>query len=95
MLSNNYHPKGRDDLLKRDLEDGGVLYDQETSQIYTLNTTAALIWEYCDKNNSIKEIAGELAETCNLTMEDILEDVRKIISGFHSKGLLEADSKTP
>ena len=88
VMQNDYSPKRREDLLKRDLEDGCVLYDEKTTQVYTLNTTAALIWEYCDSKSSIEQIAEELANASNHNKEEMLEDVRKIVTDFHEKGLL-------
>ena len=93
MISDHYHPEMRKDLRKRDLEDGCVLFDPKTSQVYTLNTTAALICEYCDKNHTIKQIAKELASTCDLTIDVVLEDVRKTILDFQNNGLLSFSSE--
>ena len=84
----DYCPKGREDLLKRDLEDGCVLYDEKTSQVYTLNTTAALIWEYCDGQNTIEKIADEIAEVCGRSKDEMIEDVQKTIIDFNEKALL-------
>jgi len=84
----DYCPKGREDLLKRDLEDGCVLYDEKTSQVYTLNTTAALIWEYCDGKTTIKEIADEIADVCSCSREDMIKDIQKTITDFDEKSLL-------
>ena len=93
VIQNDYSPKRREDLLKRDLEDGCVLYDEKTSQVYTLNTTAALIWEYCDSKTSIEQIAEELADASDSKKEEMIEDVRKIITDFHKKGLLHTESE--
>jgi hypothetical protein len=87
-FENDYRPKGREDLLKRDLDDGCVLYDEKTSQVYTLNTTAALIWEYCDGNTTIEEIAEEIASAGNLNKDEAIKDVQKTIADFNEKALL-------
>jgi len=85
----DYCPKRREDLLKRDLEDGCVLYDEKTSQVYTLNTTAALIWEYCDGRTAIEKIADEIAEVCSRSKEQMIQDVQKTIADFNGKSLLQ------
>ena len=92
MITHDYRPIKRDNLQKRDLEDGLVLHDQQTSQVFTLNTTAALIWEYCDGNTSVEVIAQELATACNVKKEDMLKDVINIITDFQVKGLLKIES---
>ncbi len=92
MISNDYRPKGREDLHKEDLEDGCALYDPKTSRVYTLNTTAALVWEYCDENHTLKQIAGEVAPACELTVDEVMEDVRNIILDFQNKRLLSFSS---
>jgi hypothetical protein len=90
-MVDTYCPKGRDNLLKRDLNDGTVLHDEKTSQIYTLNTTAALIWEYCDGKTSLKEITAELVDLCEKNPEELMQDVKSTIQDFQSKGLLEEE----
>jgi len=89
MISKTYHPKQREDLLQRNLEDGCVLVTKEQSQVCTLNTTAALIWMYCDGDYSVEKIAKEIATTCDKEINDVLSDIQKTILDFQNKGLLE------
>jgi hypothetical protein len=92
MISNDCHPKGREDLHKEDLEDGCALSDPKTYRVYTSNTTATLVWEYCDENHTLKQIAGEDTLAGELTVDEVLEDVRNIILDFQNKKLLSLPS---
>ena len=93
MFSKTYRPKRKKDFLQNDLEDGCVILMKEQSQVCTLNTTAALIWVYCDGSHSVERIAEELALTCDKEMADVLEDVKKTILDFQDKGLLVDDAQ--
>ncbi len=49
-------------LIVKDLPDETLVYDLENDKAHCLNQTAARIWQYCDGNRSIAEIA-ELMST--------------------------------
>ena len=89
----DFCPKRREDLLKRDLEDGCVLYDQSIKKVFTLNTTAALIWEYCDGSTTIDTLAQELSIAGGKKKEEVLEDVKSVISDFQEKKLLQIENE--
>ena len=91
MISDNYYPKKRNDILQEDLEEGCILYNKKKNEVYTLNISAAFVWEYCDGHNNLEQIAQDLATSCNLKVEDVIDEVRKIIINFQKNSLLIAD----
>ena len=59
-------PRARtDQLLCRNLPDGLMLYDPTRHHAYTLNRTAALVWQQCDGRTSIAAMAAQLQQTLN------------------------------
>jgi hypothetical protein len=81
-------PHVRSDVQYRELEDGGVVYDTAAERIHTLNVTAAYIWNCCDGSRNVAQIASELEQLLNVSLEKALTDVRESITYFQNEGLL-------
>lgn len=82
-------PKRKDSLVLEEMDDDIMLADFTGSQIHTLNPTAAAIWEMCDGEHTLEQIAGELADHYGIGVEAVLQDVEKVVGDFSEKGLLE------
>jgi hypothetical protein len=95
MLDDDFCPRRSDNILIRELDDGTVLHDEKTSQVYTLNTTAALIWECCDGKTPIREMVKELTGVSDMKPDELLQDVRGIVQDFQKKGLLQEEPEHP
>jgi len=91
MINDEFCPRKREDILVRGLDDGTVLHDEKTSQVFTLNTTAALIWEYCDGETPIREMVKELSGVSDMKPDELLQDVRGIVQDFEKRGLLQKE----
>jgi hypothetical protein len=62
----NGMPRARtDQLLCRNLPDGLMLYDPTRHHAYTLNRTAALVWQQCDGRTGVAAMAAQLQQTLN------------------------------
>ncbi|NGP46770.1 PqqD family protein [Bacillaceae bacterium SIJ1] len=61
-------------------DDGGVLLSIETGRYYRLNSSATDIWNLLEANNSTKNIIEVLARKYNSPVEEITEDVIKVIN---------------
>jgi hypothetical protein len=56
-------PKARDKgLLVRELNDELLVYDLDRHKAHCLNKTAAIIWNQCDGQKTVDQIAGSLSE---------------------------------
>jgi hypothetical protein len=75
-------------ILYRELRSGCLLYHPVTNEAHALNLTAAYIWSGCDGQRDVAGLAAHLAETCRLSFEDALNDVRLVLNEFHAKKLL-------
>lgn len=84
----NKGPKKRDNLLYRELDGEGIVYDQENGMVHTLNPTATLIWEYCDGRHVIKDIAEELLKKYDTSPDKVLKDTEKTIKDLKNLKLL-------
>jgi hypothetical protein len=57
--------------------------------IHQLNPTASLIWEYCDGQSSVDEIAGKLALAFDIDSATAIRDTAEVIIQFQDLNLLE------
>lgn len=78
----------RDDLLYRDLDDEGIIYDATKSKVHALNATAALIWRACDGEHTVEDIVEELLRRFDVDRDTARRDIRKTIKQFGTLGLL-------
>jgi len=84
-------PRARDDAVFRSLGPEWVIYDPRTRLLHVLNTTAALVWSFCDGSRSPEEIARELTDVLSdLPSESlVVDEVRGVLDAFRNEGLLE------
>ena len=84
-------PLWRDDLQVRQVGDELVILDRRSGLIHQLNGTARYIWNRCDGNAGVEEIASSLAEEYGLIWECSRQDVEAAIGKFGELGLLMAE----
>ncbi|MFW6139171.1 MAG: PqqD family protein [Spirochaetota bacterium] len=92
MIDKTYCPRRKQGLVQKNLQDGCVIQDKDQEQLYTLNVTAALVWEYCDGNHSIEKIAREIGSVCSVKSGEVFDGVLHIIADFQQKDLLASPS---
>lgn len=56
-----HHVRPNPDVLFSDLGEGGILFDLNSKQYFSLNSSAAEIWNYLDAGGSLVELETELA----------------------------------
>lgn len=78
-----------DHVLFTDL-DGveGVLVDLNTKKYYQLNETASLIWRGLEQGKSVPEIAGELTERYDISLEHATLSVETSVRRFAVQKLI-------
>lgn len=87
-LASGWAPRRREGLSERPLPDELVLYDPETDKAYLLNRSAAAIWDLCDGERSLPELAVELAGNA-APNEDLLREVASAVARLCAEDLLE------
>lgn len=65
-----------------------VLFLESRQQLYRLNTTAAMVWSYCEEGFTLREIALELAATFNASIEIVRRDLASLLTTWRQLGLL-------
>ena len=88
MIDAVCRPLSRNDILYRELDDGCILYDAANLNVYTLNATAAYIWNCCDGESDVKRMAEDMSQFCQIDLDVALEHVKSTIRQFHDSGLL-------
>ena len=84
------HPKHREDLEVNESVDGMVIYHPKKDTTHFLNHTAAAVFEFCNGNHSIAEIAVFLEKI--FTLDDPpLKEVEEIIASFKNEELLQSE----
>jgi Coenzyme PQQ synthesis protein D (PqqD) len=62
----------REGLVVQELSDEVLVYDSERNKAHCLNRTAALVWNHCDGNSSVAEMARAIAEETNERVDEDL-----------------------
>lgn len=91
-LSRNLKPLARKNLLFRELDDGGVIYEPQSETIHSLNSTSAYIWALCDGTYSIKDIINSVQKNFKEFEADPEKEVYCILEKFQKLGLLISSS---
>lgn len=62
---NNKPLSRQNNIVVQELENEILLYDLKSHKAFCLNETSALVWQLCDGNKSVAEIAGDLSRKLN------------------------------
>ena len=66
----------------------GVLVDLNTKKYYQLNETASLIWRGLEKRLSVSDIAKEMTERYDVTLERAVSSIDAALLRFDAQNLL-------
>jgi hypothetical protein len=82
-------PKGREDIVFRQLDDEWVLFDPEADRLHALNLTAALVWSHCTGELDASAIADAVGGSFDPPVAggDVLTDVKATLERFSEEGL--------
>ncbi|RKY67163.1 MAG: hypothetical protein DRQ02_07715 [Candidatus Latescibacterota bacterium] len=89
MDISTYQPLRSENIVFRDIEGEGILYQVEQAKVHVLNGTAYAIWKQCDGKHTIEQIAKELTKTFQVDEQTALEDVKKSVQEFRNLKLLQ------
>jgi hypothetical protein len=70
----------------------GVLVDLNTKQYFQLNETASLIWRGLARGSAVDDIARELTEVYDVTLEHAQSSVEAVVARFRAHHLLNSTS---
>ena len=83
------YPIQKDEVIWRRIGDTIVVIKEDGLSSHTLNKTASFIWELCDGNLEINEIAAKLHERFNISLEYAQPDVYNIIEELTMAGIIK------
>ena len=69
--------------------DSALLLDPDSGNYFSLTDVGARIWELCDGEHTLEEIAKELAGEYDAAPELIQADARELVEELTAEGLLE------
>jgi PqqD family protein of HPr-rel-A system len=67
-----------------------ILHDRRNGRAHVINESAARIWDLCDGQASLDEIAVALAASYNIEASVVQGDVAQIVAKFRELRVLEA-----
>ncbi len=82
------YPMQKDEVIWRRIGDTIVVIKEDGLSSHTLNKTASFIWELCDGNLEINEIAAKVHERFDVSLEDSLTDVYSTIEELIMAGIV-------
>jgi pyrroloquinoline quinone biosynthesis protein D len=81
------------DVISRRIGDEIVVIKEDGSATHVLNKTAAAIWELCDGEHSLDDIAARLCERFEITFDEVRRDTGEIIDRWLELGILGQSGK--
>jgi PqqD family protein of HPr-rel-A system len=84
-----YRPAKCAEVLELDMGDGLILYNHDSSLVHHLNPSAALVWQLCDGEASVGQLATEIAEEYDLKSAEVLGQISAVIAEFDALDLVE------
>ncbi len=83
-----------ENVISRRIGDEIVVITEGGTSTHVLNKTAAAIWDLCDGEHSLDEIAARLSERFEVTFDEVRGDTEEIIDRLIGIGLLGRSGKT-
>lgn len=84
-------PRRRADVVLQQAGGDAILIDGRSNEAHVINGAAARLWELCDGQRSVGEIAAEFGAPFDMTAADVREDVDAGLDALAALGLFETD----
>ena len=82
-------PKPNSEVALQRIGAEAILHDRRNGQAHVLNEAAARIWELCDGQNTLDQIAEAFAASYVLPASAVREDVIYILTKFRELRVLD------
>jgi hypothetical protein len=77
------------DTAYRVLSDEAIVVNFRNSFFYNLNPVGTFIWERCDGQHTLRQIAADLSEEYDVSPEEAARDCQEFIDSLVEQGLLQ------
>ena len=71
-----------------DVDDSGTVILLQSGMMHQLNLVGGLIWQQCDGQQSLADIAGELAKEFSVEQAEVEADVAEFVADLAERGWL-------
>ncbi len=71
-----------------DVEDSGTVILLLSGMMHQLNLVGGMIWEQCDGQKTLADIAGELAKEFSVEQTEVESDVAEFVADLAERGWL-------
>jgi aminopeptidase-like protein len=89
---NMLKPRSRSDVMTREIRNQKVLFDHVSQTSHVLNETAEFVWNLCDGEHTVTEMAEEVRLAFDVPEDvDLADDIQRAINLLLKKGLLLAE----
>lgn len=88
-VPDDYIPIKRAEILELDMGDGFIVYNHESNLVHHLNPSASIMWQLCDGEATVKDLAQEIAEEYQLDRDRVRYEVAGLIGELDTLGLVE------
>jgi PqqD family protein of HPr-rel-A system len=88
-VEREYRPSKVSEVLELDMGDGVILYNHDSSLVHHLNPSAALVWQLCDGQATVADLARDIAEEYHLEGSEVEAQVASVIAEFDALQLVE------
>ncbi len=72
-----------------EMEEGGLLVDEEAGRAYPVNATASLVWKLLNSGSPIGDLIDEVSDTFGESRSEIAAAVHGLMRTFGELGLFE------
>ena len=72
-----------------EVDDGGVLVDEEAGRGYALNATASLLWTLFDSVSPLGDVVDDVSAAYGVPREDVAGSVHGLVHFFGELGLFD------
>ncbi len=83
------YPRHRTDVSVRIVDNETIVLDRQQGLIHQFNSTASYIWERCDGQSTIANIAQQFMKEFSISFDTAETDIRRVIEQLEKLNLLE------
>jgi coenzyme PQQ synthesis protein D (PqqD) len=77
-----------------DVDDGGLLVDEEAGRGYPVNATASLLWKLLDSVSPVGDLIDDVSAAYEVPRSAVADSVHDLVRTFGHLGLLENVSRS-
>lgn len=88
--SSHDRPRRRPDIVLQDVGGEAILIDPRTDEAHVLNGSAARLWQLCDGERTVDQLAAEFGAIYDLSAADVADDVREVLGELVNLKLIDS-----